>query len=166
MSENFKERLNKVKAFVFDIDGVLTNGIVNIHSDNTTSRTIQTKDYYALEHAAKNGYTVAIISASRAESMKEILKRLGVQEIYLGSIDKEEIFKEFITVYSLEAEETLYMGDDIPDLLAMRRAGVPTCPYDAAREIREISVYVSPLKGGEGCARDVIEQVMRLHGKW
>lgn len=166
MSENFKQRLHRVKAFVFDIDGVLTNGIVRVHSDNTTSRTIHSKDFQAITHAAKHGYILAVISGSKADAIKETLLRFGMNEVYLRSTDKEITFKEFTAVYGLEDDEVLFMGDDIPDLLAMRRSGVPCCPYDAAPEIREMCVYVSPKKGGEGCVRDVIEQVMRLQGKW
>ncbi|MCX6312360.1 MAG: HAD-IIIA family hydrolase [Bacteroidetes bacterium] len=166
MSDNFKQRLNKVKAFVFDIDGVLTDGSIQFHSDNTTSRRVNARDGFALQRAVHEGFTVAIISAAKDENLKNRFKNLGLQEVYLGAYDKEETFKEFTTVYDLKEEEVLYMGDDLPDLFAMKRAGVATCPYDAASEIREICIYVSPLKGGEGCVRDVIEQVLRLNKKW
>lgn len=166
MSLNFKQRLNKVKAFVFDIDGVLTDGTITFNSDNTTSRSVSAKDGFALQRALHEGFLVAIISAAKDENLKLRFKNLGLTEVYLGAHDKEETFKEFTTVYNLQEEEVLYMGDDLPDLFPMRRAGVPCCPNDAASEIRELSVYVSPLKGGEGCVRDVIEQVLRLNKKW
>lgn len=166
MSVNFKQRLNKVKAFVFDIDGVLTDGTIQFNSDNTTSRTVNAKDGFALQRAVHEGFIVVIISAAKDENLRQRFKNIGLQEVYLGALDKEETFKEFTTVYNLAEEEVLYMGDDLPDLLAMRRAGVPCCPNDAAPEIRDMCVYVSPLKGGQGCVRDVIEQVLRLNKKW
>ncbi len=166
MSLNFKQRLNKIKAFVFDIDGVLTNGKINFHSDNSTSRSFHAKDGFALQRAIQEGFIVTIISAAKDENLNTRFKALGLQEVYLGSLNKEETFIEFTTVYNLQNDEVLYMGDDLPDLLAMRRAGIPCCPNDAASEIREMSVYVSPFKGGEGCVRDVIEQVLRLNQKW
>ncbi|HET6990143.1 MAG TPA: 3-deoxy-D-manno-octulosonate 8-phosphate phosphatase [Bacteroidia bacterium] len=166
MSLNFKQRLDKVRAFIFDIDGVLTDGTILFNSDNTTSRRVSAKDGFALQRALHEGFLVAIISAAKDENLKQRFKNLGLTEVYLGAYDKEEKLKEFAAVYNLKEEEILFMGDDLPDLLAMRRAGVPCCPYDAVAEIREICVYVSPLKGGEGCARDVIEQVLRLKKKW
>jgi 3-deoxy-D-manno-octulosonate 8-phosphate phosphatase (KDO 8-P phosphatase) len=166
MSLNFKQRLNKVKAFVFDIDGVLTDGTILFNSDNTTSRRVNAKDGFALQRALHEGFLVAIISAAKDENLKQRFINLGLTEVYLGAYDKEETFKEFTTVYNLQEEEVLFMGDDLPDLLAMRRCGVPCCPVDAASEIREMCVYVSPNKGGEGCVRDVIEQVLRLNKKW
>lgn len=166
MSENFKQRLSKIKAFVFDIDGVMTDGKIYLNSDNTTGRMLNAKDGYAISQAVKNGFTVAIISFAKEENLKTRLLGLGIHEVYLGSYHKEETLKEFAAVYGIEFDEMLYMGDDLPDMLAMKRCGIASCPYDAAHEIREISQYVSPFKGGEGCVRDVIEQVLRLNGKW
>ncbi|MBI3509841.1 MAG: 3-deoxy-D-manno-octulosonate 8-phosphate phosphatase [Bacteroidetes bacterium] len=166
MNGNFKSRLHSVKAFIFDIDGVLTDGKLILNSDGSISRSVNAKDGYALSRAVKAGFKVAIISYGREEVMKKRYSELGLTEVYLGITDKEEKLKEFESVYYLNADEILFMGDDVPDLLAMKRCGVPCCPYDAVHEIREISVYVSPMKGGDGCARDVIEQVMRLQGKW
>ncbi len=167
MNGNFKQRLNKIKAFVFDIDGVLTDGTLHFHSDNTISRRVHTRDGYALQQAVKAGFIIAIISSARKDDiLKERFTGLGIQEVYLGVTDKEDVFKEFTTVYQLEEESVLYMGDDVPDLPAMRRAGVPCCPHDAAPDIRDMCVYISPKKGGEGCVRDVIEQVLRLNGVW
>ncbi|HTL81486.1 MAG TPA: HAD hydrolase family protein [Bacteroidia bacterium] len=163
---NFKERLHKIKAFVFDIDGVLTDGRITIHSDNTTSRNMFARDGSAMTRALKAGYKIAIISYARDENLRTRYTELGLTEVYLKIIDKEEKLKEFESVYFLEPEEILFMGDDLPDYNAMKRCGVPCCPHDAAHEIREISVYVSPYNGGHGCVRDVIEQAMRLHGKW
>ncbi len=166
MSLNFKQRLNKVKAFVFDIDGVLTDGTIHFHSDNTTSRRVNAKDGFALQRAVHEGFIIAIISAATDENLRQRFKNLGIQAIYLGAYDKVETLKVFTTAQNLKEEEVLFMGDDLPDLFAMKKVGVPCCPFDAASEIRELCVYVSPLKGGEGCARDVIEQVLRLNKKW
>ncbi len=166
MSLNFKQRLNSIKAFVFDIDGVLTDGKIYFNSDNTTTRTVNAKDGFALQRAIHEGFTVVIISAAQDENLKKRFLNLGLQEVYLGAHDKEETYKEFTTVYGFKDEEVLYMGDDLPDLLAMRRSGIPCCPSDADSSIRDMSVYISPYKGGEGCVRDVIEQVLRLNKKW
>lgn len=166
MTDNFKQRLNRIRAFAFDIDGVLTDGTVAIGSDNTVTRSFNTKDAHAITTAAKAGYTMAIISSAREETLRERLSGLGFEYIYLGCIDKELTLKEFAAETSLHYDDILYMGDDVPDLLAMRLAGVAACPHDAVHEIRAESIYISPFNGGRGCVRDVIEQVLRLHGKW
>lgn len=166
MSENFKQKLSRVKAFAFDIDGVLTDGKIYFQSDNTTARMLNARDGYAISKAAKAGFIVSIISFAKDEYLKEKLKSTGANEVYLSTTDKEEQLKEFATVYGIGEDEILYMGDDIPDTGAMKRCGVPTCPYDAAPEVRDLCLYISPLKGGDGCVRDVIEQVMRVQGKW
>jgi 3-deoxy-D-manno-octulosonate 8-phosphate phosphatase (KDO 8-P phosphatase) len=166
MSVNFKQRLSKIKAFVFDIDGVLTDGKIAFHSDNTTSRNFNAKDGLALQRAINAGFIVVIISFAKEEVLQSRFKNIGLQEVYLGITNKEKCLNEFCVEYKLQKEEILFMGDDLPDLLAMKQSGVAACPYDAAHEVRETSVYVSPMKGGEGCVRDVIEQVLRLNGKW
>jgi 3-deoxy-D-manno-octulosonate 8-phosphate phosphatase (KDO 8-P phosphatase) len=109
---------------------------------------------------------VAILSRARDPHLRDRFLKLGLQEVYLGCLDKEETLREFATVYDLAWEEILYMGDDVPDLGALRRCGVPTCPRDAAAEVREASIYISPFDGGKGCVRDVISQVLRLNGQW
>lgn len=166
MITNFKQKLNHIKAFCFDIDGVLTDGTITIHSDDTVSRTVFARDAHAIQHAVKQGYLVAIISAARDESLRARYQRLGMQEVYLGSTDKEITLKEFAAVYQLEYDHILYMGDDVPDYNALKLAGTATCPHNAAPEIRDICQYISPFDGGKGCVRDVLVQVMRLHGKW
>lgn len=166
MSKNFKSLLNNIKAFAFDVDGVLTDGKITFLSDTQVGRTVYARDAHAIQHAVQQGYTVVIISAARDEMLRTRYQRLGMQEVYLGCTDKEVTLKEFAAVYDLHYDNILYMGDDVPDYNAMKLAGVATCPYNAAHEIREICHYVSPEKGGEGCVRDVISQVMRLHGKW
>jgi 3-deoxy-D-manno-octulosonate 8-phosphate phosphatase (KDO 8-P phosphatase) len=166
VSANFKTRLNHIKAFAFDVDGVLTDGKITFLSDAAVSRTVYARDAHAIQHAVQKGYVVVIISAARDEMLRTRYQRLGMQEVYLGCTDKEVTLKEFAAVYDLHYDNILFMGDDVPDYNAMKLAGVAACPYNAAHEIREICHYISPEKGGEGCVRDVISQVMRLHGKW
>lgn len=163
--KNFKESLHKIRCFVFDVDGVLTNGSL-IVLQNELHRTMNIRDGFALKEAVTMGYRVAIISGGKSESVRTRLSNLGVKDIYLGVDDKTEKLDELKLMYDLTPEEILYMGDDLPDYKVMHQVGVPCCPHDAAHEIRAISIYVSPFKGGEGCARDVIEQTLKLHGKW
>ena len=164
--ENFKIKLNKIKAFIFDVDGVLTDGSVTLMHDGMHSKTMNIKDAYALQLAIKKGYIVAIISGGKSEVLRERMKWLGITDIFLGSHTKIDSYNELIASYSLNHDEILYMGDDIPDHEVMKCVGVATCPADAAQEIKDISIYISQKKGGKGAVRDVVEQVLRLHGKW
>ena len=165
MNPNFKQSLKKVRCFIFDIDGVLTNGSL-IVMPGELHRVMNIRDGYALKEAVDKGYVVAIISGGKSESVRTRLANLGIKDIYLGAENKSEKMDELIIQYNLKEDEILYMGDDLPDYEVMKRAGVPCCPSDAAPEIKELSIYMSPIKGGEGCVRDVVEQVLRLHGKW
>lgn len=163
---NFKEILTRVKAFVFDIDGVLSLQTINLNSFGVPNRTVNLRDGYAVQLAVKKGYHVAVISGSNAREYRKRLKNLGVNDIYLNSRSKISHFNEFLKRYNLQSSEVLFMGDDIPDHEVMKAAGIPVCPSDADSEIRQVAVYISDKKGGEGCVRDVIEQVLRLHNKW
>jgi 3-deoxy-D-manno-octulosonate 8-phosphate phosphatase (KDO 8-P phosphatase) len=163
---NFKEDLAKVKAFVFDIDGVLSLQTINLNSFGVPSRTVNLRDGYALQLAVKKGYHIGVISGCKSKEYLKRLKLLGVADVYLDCKSKSSYFDNFLKKYRLDKSEVLYMGDDIPDYEVMKIAGVPVCPSDADSEIRQISSYVSDRKGGEGCVRDVIEQVLRLHDKW
>lgn len=164
--ENFKIRLNKVKAFAFDVDGVFTDGQVYLFPGNEFVRAVNIKDGYAVQHCVKMGYPVAVISGGNSGEVVKRFKKLGVTDIYMGSSNKLEHYEDFRMKYGFEQEELLYMGDDIPDYEIMQKVGVPTCPADAATEIKDLSVYISDRGGGKGCVRDVIEQVLRLHNKW
>jgi 3-deoxy-D-manno-octulosonate 8-phosphate phosphatase (KDO 8-P phosphatase) len=164
--ENFKVRLNKVKAFAFDVDGVFTDGQVYLFPGNEFVRSVNIKDGYAVQHCIKVGYPVAVISGGSSAEVAKRFKKLGVTDIYMRSSNKLEHYEDFRIKYGYEHEELLYMGDDIPDYEIMERVGVPTCPADAATEIKEKSIYISDKGGGNGCVRDVIEQVLRLHDKW
>ena len=163
---NFKERLVNIKAFIFDIDGVLSLQTINLNSFGIPSRTVNLRDGYALQYAVKKGYIIGIISGSKSNEYKKRLKLLGINDVYLNSKSKIDHFNSFLQKYSLDKSEVLFMGDDIPDLKVMQVAGVPACPSDADSEIKHVAVYISDKKGGEGCVRDVIEQVLRLHNKW
>ena len=164
--ENFKTKLNNIKTFIFDVDGVLTNGSVTLMPDGEQVRVMNIKDGYALQLAIKKGYKIAIISGGKSEMVRNRLNGLGITDIYLGSHTKLDTYNEFIATYNINPEEILYMGDDIPDYEVMQRVGVPTCPNDSAQEIKDICIYISQKKGGEGAVRDVIEQVMKVHGNW
>ena len=163
---NFKEDLIGVKAFVFDIDGVLSLQTIGLNSFGVPNRTINLRDGYALQLAVKKGYYVGIISGSNSKEYKKRLKLLGINDVYLNSRSKLDHFNTFLEKYSLNKSDVLFMGDDIPDFEVMKEAGVSVCPSDADSEIKQVSSYISDKKGGEGCVRDVIEQVMRLHNKW
>ncbi|MBT6447270.1 MAG: HAD hydrolase family protein [Flavobacteriaceae bacterium] len=151
---NYKEKLHIIKNFVFDIDGVFTNGLIMIDSSGNESRTFNTKD------------GIAIISGAHNDGIRLRLKNLGVTNILLGSNNKLKDLKKYIKSNKLSSEETVYMGDDIPDINPMSYVGLKTCPFDAIPEVRSISDYVSPKKGGEGCVRDIIEQTLKVQNNW
>jgi 3-deoxy-D-manno-octulosonate 8-phosphate phosphatase (KDO 8-P phosphatase) len=163
---NFKEKLADVKAFVFDIDGVLSLQTISLNSFGVPNRTVNLRDGYALQLAVKKGYRVAVISGSNSKEYIRRLKSLGITDIWLNSKSKLEHFRIFMKKYGYREAEVIYMGDDIPDYEIMRQPVVAVCPYDADSEIKQLSCYISDKKGGEGCVRDVIEQVLRLHNKW
>ena len=165
MDNNFKQRLSKVRCFVFDVDGVLTDGSL-IVMPGELYRVMNIRDGFALKEAVIKGYKVVIISGGNSDSVQSRLANLGVTDIYIGVENKSDKLNEIILKYKLREDEILYMGDDIPDYNVMKRVGVPCCPNDAATEIRELSIYVSSINGGKGCVRDIIEQVLRLHGHW
>jgi len=163
---NFKEALVQVKAFIFDIDGVLSLQTISLNAFGIPNRTVNLRDGYALQLAVKKGYFVGVISGSNSKEYQKRLKQLGVNEIYLNSRTKLDHYKDFRMKYNLKDPDILFMGDDIPDFEVMKIAGVPVCPSDAESEIKQVATYISDKKGGEGCVRDVIEQVLRLHNKW
>ncbi len=164
--KNFKKDLMNVKAFAFDVDGVFTNGTVFLHPGGEFLRMMNIKDGYAVQYCIKKGYPVAVITGGNSNMIRKRFEYLGVTDIYLRSSDKYQNYENFRLKYSLEHRNILYMGDDIPDYEIMIKAGVPTCPADAVEEIKEVSKYISDKKGGQGCVRDVIEQVLRLHNNW
>lgn len=166
MEKNYKEFLNHIDTFIFDVDGVLTDGSIQVSTQGELLRTMNIKDGYALKTAQMAGYNVCVISGGTNEGVRKRLRGLGITNIFLGIQDKVEKLEEFFDIYGVDAQNVLYMGDDIPDLYPMKLVGMPCCPQDAAAEIKEISRYVSHKKGGKGCVRDVIEQVLKVQGKW
>ena len=156
----------KRQTFIFDVDGVLTNGKVLITSQGEMYREMDTKDGYALKCALVQGYRVCIISGGTNEGVRNRLKALGIYDIYLGANHKQEPFQDLMDSYDLKPEEILYMGDDVPDIVVMEQVAVAACPNDAVSDVKEIANYVSHKKGGEGCVREIIEQTLRVQGKW
>jgi 3-deoxy-D-manno-octulosonate 8-phosphate phosphatase (KDO 8-P phosphatase) len=163
---NYKDLLPRITTFIFDYDGVLTDGSVIVLPDGEGLRNGNVKDGYALQLALKNGYRIAIISGGRSASMERRMEMLRVTDVFLGVTDKLAVFRQFCSDNNLLPENILYMGDDIPDYQVMREVGVACCPLDAAQEIKNIAHYISDFAGGRGCVRDIIEQVMKIHGKW
>ena len=158
--------LNKIKAIIFDIDGVLSCSTINLSEGGLPLRTVNIKDGYAIQLAMKLGLRIAILSGAKVDSVRVRYEGLGVQDIYLGCAVKIATYDEFLAMYGYTDDEIMYMGDDIPDMEIMRRVGCPVCPNDACQEIKAISTYISHIDGGRGCGRDVIEQVLRAQGKW
>lgn len=163
---NYKEKLHKIKAFVFDFDGVMTDGSIWTYGDKEAVRCGNVKDGYAIQYAVKKGYIIALISGATSLSIDNRMTALGVTQIYTGRANKLSTYKEFLESNHLSNEEVICMGDDIPDYEIMQAAGVAACPADAAEEIKEISDYISIYPGGKGCVRDIIEQTLRLQGNW
>jgi 3-deoxy-D-manno-octulosonate 8-phosphate phosphatase (KDO 8-P phosphatase) len=163
---NYKALLSKVNTFIFDYDGVMTDGKLILLHDGQPLRTANVKDGYALQLARRLGYRVVIISGGISKSVENRFDNLRITDVFLGISDKTEVFKNYLKENNLTADQVIYMGDDIPDYRVMKMAGVPVCPADASEEIKNISVYISDKKGGEGCVRDIIEQVLKVQGKW
>ena len=166
MEISFKQLLPNITTLIFDVDGVLTNGLVTIMPDGQLVRNMNIKDGYALKTAVDKGLNVCIISGGKNEGVRTRLANLGIKDIYLGAHDKIKQYNELVEKYNLKPENVLYMGDDVPDFPVMKLVGLPCCPNDAAREIQQVSKYISDKKGGEGCVRDIIEQILRVQGKW
>jgi 3-deoxy-D-manno-octulosonate 8-phosphate phosphatase (KDO 8-P phosphatase) len=163
---NYKALLSNVNTFIFDVDGVMTDGIVLLTPDGQMLRSMNVKDGYAIQLAIKKGYRIIIITGGNSEAVRQRFEGLGVQEVYLSIGNKLEVFHDIVKRDNLKMENILYMGDDIPDYEIMKEVGVAACPADAAQEIKHISKYISPVPGGKGCARDVLEQVMKVQDKW
>lgn len=159
--------LTKIKAIAFDVDGVLsTNNVVLLEGYAQPCRTANIKDGYAMQLAVKRGLRLAIITGGRSEAVRTRYVNLGLQDVFMGVSVKISCFENWLEESGLQPEEVIYMGDDIPDYEVMKRCGCPCCPADAAPEIRKIATYISPQRGGEGCARDIIEQVLRAQNAW
>ena len=166
MSENFKEKLARVEAMVFDVDGVLTDGTIIPLVNGDFIRCYNAKDGYALSYAVKHGCRVCVISGGYGPTLVSRMERLGIKNLYVNCMDKIAALNEFCGREGVSLENVMFMGDDIPDLECLRAVGIPVCPADAATEIVEASCYVSQFAGGRGCVRDVVEQVLRARGMW
>lgn len=163
---NFKEELRRVKAFVFDVDGVLSEQSMALDKDGFLVRTSNIRDGYAIKRAVMNGYPVGIITGGDRNNVVERYRKLGVKDIFTGSVNKSTDLHHFMKNYEIQKQDVLYMGDDLPDLEVMKTVGFPTCPDDAVTEVKQLSKYISNFTGGNGCVRDVIEQVLRLNKNW
>ena len=162
---SYKEGLNKITTFIFDVDGVLTNGDVSLYKDEIV-RTINSRDGYSLQYAAKMGYNIFIITGGDSKEVKKRLLTAGAKEVCLSVSNKMKTYNDLKSSYNFSDEEVMYMGDDIPDYQVMNIVGVAACPQDAAVEIKSISDYQSPFNGGRHCVRDIIEQTLRVQEKW
>ncbi len=158
--------LKKIKMVIFDVDGVLSKQTIVLASDGEPLRTVNIKDGYAIQLAVKMGLQEAILTGGNTKAVRIRYERLGVQDVIMNAAVKIEIYKDLLKKYHLKDEEVLYMGDDIPDYEVMRCCGCACCPHDAATEIKEISGYICSFNGGDGCVREVLEQVLRAQGKW
>ena len=159
-------QFKRITAFIFDVDGVLTDGTIWVLENGLQARRMSIKDGFALQLAIKTGYRVFVVSGSSPSPVIDRLNKLGITEVHMSVLDKGSFITSLFEKHKLNKEEVLYMGDDLPDLPAMSIAGLATCPADAAPEIKEVSQYISPLVGGDGCARDVIEKVLKANDHW
>lgn len=160
------ELFKPIKTFIFDIDGVLAIDTMIVMPDGELIRSMNSKDGYAIQLAIKKGYNIIIITGGNSEAVKQRLIKLGVKDVFLGVHNKEKLLQEYAQEQNLLLSQMLYMGDDIPDYMAMQLVSLPCCPADAVPEIKQISKYISPFTGGYGCGRDVIEKVLKLNGHW
>ena len=164
--KSYKEYLQHITTFIFDVDGVLTNGDLHVTNTGELLRIMNVRDGYALKFAVNSGYNVAIISAGTNDGVKIRLEALGIKTVYLGAHKKLEKFYEYIESNNIKPENILYMGDDMPDYPVLKVVGLPCCPQDAVAEIKGVCKYISHKNGGQGAVRDVIEQVLKVQGKW
>lgn len=166
MELNFKQRLTKITTLMFDVDGVMNNGKLLVAENGDVTRSMNLKDGYALYVATAKGFRVVAISGGDVSAVKNVLARSRITDVFILQRDKLACYVDYIQKHNLKDEEVMYMGHDLPDIAVMKRAGIAACPNDAATEIKEISQYISPKGGGEGCVRDIIEQVLRSQEKW
>lgn len=156
----------QMRALFLDVDGVLTDGAVLVTEEGEQLRRFSIKDGYALQYAIKQGLIIVVISGAQSKGVLARLKGLGITEIYLGVADKLGLMEDIMQRFSLKSNEVVFIGDDIPDLLCMKQAGIGVCPSDAVEEVKKIADYISPKKGGEGCVREVIEMILKLTDRW
>src|ERR1700761_3461630 len=160
------EKFKSIRTFVFDVDGVMTDGSVQVFATGEQVRRMSTRDGYSLQMAIKKGYRVVVISGGNSEGVRQRLHYLGIQDIFLDIHNKVDVLQQYVRDHGLSQDDMLYMGDDIPDYAPMQYVGLACAPADAAPEIRHIAGYISSFNGGQGCVRDVIEKVLKLNGHW
>ena len=163
---NLLALFKNIKTFIFDVDGVLTDGTILVLENGLQARRMHIKDGFALQMAIKNGYRVVIVSGGNSPQVTDRLNKLGITEVHMAVLDKKEFISNYMKKHSIEKKEALYMADDLPDLPVMAEVGVSCCPADAVHEIRDAVIYISPFAGGYACVRDVIEKVLKLNGHW
>ncbi len=163
---NYKETLKDITTLMFDFDGVLSDGKVLVMPDGEQLRMTSVRDGYALQLAVKKGFNIVIISGGRSASMLKRFDALNITDVFLGVSNKMEVYERYLADHHLTAKEVLYMGDDIPDYFVMKASRIAACPANACSEIKNISHYISLYNGGDGCVRDIIEQVLKVNGKW
>jgi 3-deoxy-D-manno-octulosonate 8-phosphate phosphatase (KDO 8-P phosphatase) len=166
MNMNILDQFKQITTFVFDVDGVLTDGTLFVFDDGQFVRRMNIKDGYALQLAVKKGYRVAVISGGASDAVTNRLNRLGIHDVFMQVTDKKGKLTEYVQQHNLNWSEILFMGDDIPDYAVMKQVALPCAPADAATEIKQIAKYISLLPGGQGCAREVIEKVLKLNNQW
>lgn len=162
---SYKEKLNTIDTFIFDIDGVFTDGGI-FFSEKEYTRKFNAKDAYAVQLAAKSGYNIFIVTGAHSEKIRSLMLNLGCKDVVLGAKNKLDAFNELSKKYQMNLAASLYMGDDMPDISLLKKVHVATCPQDAAVDVKAVCDYQSPYNGGAGCVRDVIEQTMRVQNKW
>lgn len=163
---NLLSQFKKITTFIFDVDGVLTDGFLLLLENGLQARRMNIKDGFALQLAVKTGYRLLIVSGSQSAPVMQRLEKLGITDVQMAVMDKKGLIEEYMKKNNLQAAEVLYMGDDLPDLPVMSVVGLPCCPADAANEVKQAAVYVSSVTGGHGCVRDVIEKVLKLNDHW
>ena len=163
---DYKKKFRDITSFIFDVDGVFTDGSITIMENGEMVRTMNTKDGYAVKAALEEGYNIAVITGGTNKAVKDRLNQLGVLNVYLGCHEKQSELIKYSKKNFIDLKKTIYMGDDIPDLPAMKIVGLSCCPKDSVQEVLDFADYVSHKNGGEGCVRDIIEQVMKVQGRW
>lgn len=164
--KNYKELLKDITTFIFDYDGVMTNGDVLVDGDGIPLRSSNVKDGYAIQLASRLGYNIAVITGGYSISIEKRMMMLGVKDVFVRSANKVEVLQKYMDANNLKPEQIVYMGDDLPDYPVMKMVGLPVCPADASQEIKEISLYISQFDGGKGAVRDIIEQVLKSQDQW
>jgi 3-deoxy-D-manno-octulosonate 8-phosphate phosphatase (KDO 8-P phosphatase) len=164
--KNVLSYFRNITTFVFDVDGVMTDGTLVVTEGGDSLRTFSVRDGYALRRAVEEGYNICVITGGKGGSIENRMKNLGIKHYYTGASDKVTPFLNYVRTHNIDPMQVLYMGDDLNDLLVMQKVGLPCCPLDACPDIQDISHYISPIKGGAGCVRDVIEKVMKLQDTW